>query len=101
MSKQGNPSMPGLRVQSRNVRNRARILTGRANRSVRSSSGTVGGGKARSSSAANVAHDLSIWKPTSTDPWDHKKAAHLLRRAGFGAAPDEIDAAVKIGMDRT
>jgi hypothetical protein len=48
-----------------------------------------------------VAHDLSIWKPTSTDPWDHKKAAHLLRRAGFGAAPDEIDAAVKIGMDRT
>ena len=27
--------------------------------------------------------------------------AHLLRRAGFGATPDELDAAVEMGYDAT
>ncbi len=94
MSRQGTTQQPG-------VRSRAQVMTGRGNRSVRTSSVATGGGTVRSPSAANVAYDLSVWSPTSTDPWDHKKAAHLLRRAGFSAAPDEIDAAVKIGMERT
>ena len=93
MSKQGNSIKPVRRTQARSVRNRNRILTGRAN--------VPGGGTVRSPSAANVTHDLSIWKPTAADPWDHKKASHLMRRSGFGAAPDEIDSVVKIGMDRT
>lgn len=88
-------------MSNQGTRNRAQVLTGRANRTVRGTAAIAGGGKVRSSAAANVAHDLSIWKLTSSDPWDHKKASHLMRRSGFGAAPDEIDAVVKIGMDRT
>ncbi len=99
MSRQGTPQQPGARAQFR-VRNRAQVLTGRGNRTA-SRSSVGAGGTVRSSTAATVAFDLSIWKPTSTDPWDYKKASHLLRRAGFGAAPDEIDSVVKIGMDRT
>ena len=34
-------------------------------------------------------------------PFDARKAAHLLRRAGFGAAPAEIAAAVARGLDET
>ncbi len=93
MSKQGNPTKPVLRTQARSVRNRNRILTGRAN--------VPRGGTTRAPSGATVTHDLSIWKPTVADPWDHNKASHLMRRAGFGAAPSEIDSVVKIGMDRT
>ncbi len=33
--------------------------------------------------------------------WNHENAAHLLRRAGFGGRPDEIDAAVAQGLDAT
>ena len=94
MSKQGNRFAPVVRARPINVRNRASILTGRANVGV-------GAGKVRPPTAATVTHDLAIWKATSADPWDHQKAAHLLRRGGFGAAPDEIDSVVKIGMDRT
>jgi len=101
MSRQGTPQQPVGRAQSRNVRNRAQVLTGRGNRTVSSTAVGGSGGTVRSSTAATVTYDLSIWRPTSTDPWDSKKAAHLLRRAGFGAAPDEIDSVVKIGMDRT
>ncbi len=43
--------------------------------------------------------DLEPWRPSATDPWDRRKAAHLLRRAGFGAAPEEIDATVQLGVD--
>ena len=32
-------------------------------------------------------------------PWDRKRAAHLYRRAGFGARPDELDRAVALGRD--
>jgi uncharacterized protein (DUF1800 family) len=39
--------------------------------------------------------------PTATDPWDARKAAHLLRRAGFGPLPEEVDRAVAAGFDRT
>lgn len=45
-------------------------------------------------------HDLAPWRPTASDPWDARKARHLLRRAGFGGTPEEVEAAVKIGVDR-
>lgn len=31
--------------------------------------------------------------------WDAAKAAHLLRRAGFGGSPDDVDRLVKLGLD--
>lgn len=34
------------------------------------------------------------YRPTDELPWSRTRAAHLLRRAGFGASSDEIDAAV-------
>lgn len=39
--------------------------------------------------------------PDAADPFDARKAAHLLRRAGFGAPPAEIAAAVTKGLDET
>src|SRR5439155_20715346 len=30
------------------------------------------------------------WEPTAKDPWGLKWAGHLLRRAAFGATPDEL-----------
>ena len=30
------------------------------------------------------------WHPTAEDPWGPKWAAHLYRRAGFGASREEI-----------
>lgn len=62
---------------------------------------------ANASSGAGVAvclpghPDLKPWRPTSSDPFDRKKAAHLLRRAGFAASPEELDSIVAIGVDRT
>src|SRR5689334_18826527 len=44
---------------------------------------------------------LRPWKPTSADPFDATKAAHLLNRAGFGGTPAEIEKAVKLGPDGT
>jgi hypothetical protein len=44
--------------------------------------------------------DLDPWQPTASDAWDKRKAAHLLRRAGFGGAPEEIEALVAIGHGR-
>ncbi|MFI5389325.1 MAG: hypothetical protein ACHQY2_06360, partial [Candidatus Eremiobacterales bacterium] len=32
-------------------------------------------------------------------PWSPRLAAHLLRRAGFGGSPAEIDAAASAGMN--
>ena len=43
---------------------------------------------------------VAPWQATATDPWDHYKAAHLLRRAGLGGRPEEIEAMVTLGMDR-
>lgn len=59
--------------------------------------GSSGGGSIQSDPAT----DLAPWRPKPGDAWDKKKAAHLLRRAGFGAKPEELDAIVALGMDRT
>lgn len=48
----------------------------------------------------NNSEDLTPWSPTASDPWDAAKAAHLFRRAGFGATPDELVGAVAIGHSR-
>ena len=37
------------------------------------------------------------FEPTAKDPWDLRKAAHLHRRAGFGAARTELERDVKDG----
>src|SRR5689334_957642 len=44
---------------------------------------------------------LDPFVPSLADPWDAHKAAHLLRRAGFGPLPEEVDHAVAAGLDRT
>ena len=44
---------------------------------------------------------LQRWQPTLADPFDRQKAAHLLRRAGFGGTPTEVEQAVARGMDST
>ncbi|HJT78430.1 MAG TPA: DUF1800 domain-containing protein [Gemmataceae bacterium] len=41
------------------------------------------------------------WQPSDADPWDLKWAGHLYRRAGFGATPAELHAAVKDGLPAT
>jgi uncharacterized protein (DUF1800 family) len=41
------------------------------------------------------------WSPTDGDPFDDRKAAHLLRRAGFGASPKQVEQAVKEGLEAT
>src|SRR2546421_12266213 len=40
---------------------------------------------------------LEAYKPSTPDPFDQVKAAHLLNRAGFGGTPDEIAKVVKLG----
>jgi hypothetical protein len=42
---------------------------------------------------------LAPFRPGPDGPWDARAAAHLLRRAGFGAAPGEVERAVKQGPD--
>ncbi len=39
----------------------------------------------------------ATYEPSSQAPWDVRAAAHLYRRAGFGATPAELDTAVKAG----
>jgi hypothetical protein len=41
------------------------------------------------------------WKPEAADPWGRKWAAHLYRRAGFGAGADELARAEKRGFADT
>ncbi|HSQ56639.1 MAG TPA: DUF1800 domain-containing protein [Gemmata sp.] len=41
------------------------------------------------------------WRPTTADPWTRKWAAHLYRRAGFGASREEIGEAARRGPDAT
>ncbi len=43
---------------------------------------------------------LEPFVPSPGDPWDAAKAAHLLRRAGFGPLPQEVAEAVASGPDR-
>src|SRR5713226_2126448 len=33
---------------------------------------------------------LRKFQPSTADPWDRAKAAHLLGRAGFGGTPEEV-----------
>ncbi len=44
---------------------------------------------------------LAPWSPSGPDAFDARKAAHLLRRAGFGARPEDVDRAVKDGVEAT
>jgi uncharacterized protein (DUF1800 family) len=41
------------------------------------------------------------WQPTPSDPWSRKWAAHLYRRAGFGASRAELSAAEQQGYEAT
>jgi uncharacterized protein (DUF1800 family) len=41
------------------------------------------------------------WRPTTDDPWGRKWAAHLYRRAGFGASREDIIEAERRGPDAT
>jgi hypothetical protein len=41
------------------------------------------------------------WKPDDRDPWNARWAAHLFRRAGFGASPEQLAAAVRAGFEPT
>ena len=43
----------------------------------------------------------SPWEPTPEAPFDRRAAAHLFRRAGFGATTAELDLAVKSGPAAT
>src|SRR3954452_19699683 len=40
---------------------------------------------------------LQPYTPSSDEPFDQVKAAHLLNRAGFGGRPDEIERVMKLG----
>jgi hypothetical protein len=41
------------------------------------------------------------WRPSADDPWTRKWAAHLFRRAAFGASREELNEAEKLGFDGT
>jgi uncharacterized protein (DUF1800 family) len=41
------------------------------------------------------------WQPTSADPWGRKWAAHLYRRAAFGASRAELVEAERLGIQGT
>jgi hypothetical protein len=41
------------------------------------------------------------WEPSRAEPWNHRAAAHLLRRAGFGGNWRELEAAVAAGPGST
>src|SRR5579864_39121 len=41
------------------------------------------------------------WQPSSTDPWSRKWAAHLYRRAAFGANREDLLEAARHGPERT
>lgn len=63
----------------------------------------------RNSAASRRADDWAhidpdwAWAPFRPAPgeWTVRRAAHLLRRAGFGGTPQEIDAAVERGLSAT
>ena len=41
------------------------------------------------------------WRPTAEDPWGPKWAAHLYRRAAFGAAREDLEESERLGLQRT
>lgn len=57
------------------------------------------GGTAQSANSAVV--ELEPWVPSAADPFDEAKAAHLMRRAGFGASPEERKTLARVGVHRT
>lgn len=44
---------------------------------------------------------LIRFRPSRRQPWNRLRAAHLLNRAGFGGRPEEIDDAVRQGLEHT
>jgi hypothetical protein len=42
---------------------------------------------------------VTPFKPSRRDPWDARKAEHLLNRAGFGGTPEEVQAMVDLGFE--
>jgi uncharacterized protein (DUF1800 family) len=49
----------------------------------------------------NPAEAWQPWQPTADDPWGKKWAAHLYRRAAFGAGRQTLEEAERVGPDRT
>jgi uncharacterized protein (DUF1800 family) len=45
--------------------------------------------------------EWAAWKPSADDPWSAKWAAHLYRRAAFGATRDELREATTAGVEAT
>lgn len=50
--------------------------------------------------AASAAPPVDPLIATGRSPWNAEKAAHLLRRAGFGGTPEEIQRLTRMGRDR-
>lgn len=44
---------------------------------------------------------LAPFVPSEVDHFDARKAAHLLRRAGFGAPFEDVERAMKMGLEKT
>lgn len=42
---------------------------------------------------------VAPYRPSRRDPWDARKARHLLNRTGFGGTPEEVEALVKQGFE--
>lgn len=47
-----------------------------------------------------VANLWEPFEPTPQEPWDRRRAAHLIRRAGFGGTVRQIDELVAMGLDK-
>lgn len=45
--------------------------------------------------------DLTAWTPSPEDPWNARKAAHLLRRASFGVSPLQLNQALASTPEET
>ena len=50
---------------------------------------------------ADPARAWQPWQPTATDPWGRKWAAHLYRRAAFGASHADLLEAERLGPQGT
>src|SRR5262245_137722 len=44
---------------------------------------------------------LERWRPEIDGAWDRSAATHLLRRAGFGPRPGEVERALELGFEAT
>ncbi|MGI9518679.1 MAG: DUF1800 domain-containing protein [Pirellulaceae bacterium] len=50
---------------------------------------------------SNARESWAKWEPTDDHPWNHRMAAHLVRRAAFGATTDQLDRFVELGFQDT